>query len=237
MLAPYSPWQRVGLCSLGGLVLFGAAYIGRQQFGARPELVLKPVSKVAAPSALSTETIYVHVVGAVAKPGVVHLSPGARLEDALAKAGGPTREADLERINLAAPAEDGIQLRVPRKGEKPPTTAPPPTITRSKPTPRREISLEGPSATQEIGPVLVAPRASSSPSRTTKPAAQMGGTININTASAEQLDALPGVGPATAAKIIEYRQQNGGFSSVEQLLEVKGIGPKKFETMRPFVSL
>ena len=135
----------------------------------------------------------VHVVGAVARPGLYEIEPGSRVADALAKAGGATPAADLNQINLAAKLADGQQLVVPEAGA--------------------------------AGVVAGAAGAGSGTPAVNQP-------ININTATAEQLNALDGVGPKTARKIIEYREANGGFKSVEELLEVPGIGPAKFEQIR-----
>lgn len=156
-----------------------------------------------------SEEIVVHVAGAVKKPGVVRIPRGSRVDDAVKAAGGFSSEADPDAVNLAQPLTDGVQVYVPRKGE----SAAAPSV-----------------STQVAGRVRAAERGTAS-ARKELPS----GKININTASAEQLESLPGVGPATARAIIEYRKQNGGFRSVDELLEVRGIGPKKLEQIRPYV--
>ena len=155
--------------------------------------------------------VVVHVCGRVVRPGVYTLPAGARIRDAVEAAGGAKPDADLEAVNLAARAEDGQQVYLPRVGAMP---APPP--------PGRHDP-----ATSRPGR---APRAAR-PSRAAVPA----GPVNINTAGPEELDRLPGVGPATAAKIIEYRRAIGGFTRPEDLLGVPGIGEKKFADMKPYV--
>ena len=146
--------------------------------------------------------VLVHVVGAVATPGVLELAPGARVVDAITAAGGATTEADLAQVNLAAPVLDGSQIRVPAVGEAP------------------------------SGPVVVGPPAASTGPRSAGPTA---GPVDLNTATPEDLESLPGVGPATAAAIVSWRDDHGPFTSVEQLLEVRGIGPAKFEALRDLV--
>ncbi len=171
------------------------------------------------PSAAAAEQpppeVTVHVAGAVRKPGVYRLPPSARVDDALKAAGGATEKANTDAINLAAKLEDGQQLYVPSKEEQPTGGA------------------------QESGPVNapVTPpnmnrKSASSSGKLTTPGQ---GTININTASLEELQRLPGVGPSTAAKIIAFRSETGGFTAPEQLMDVSGIGEKKFAKMKPFV--
>jgi competence protein ComEA len=159
-----------------------------------------------APPAQSNE-IVVHVAGAVKNPGIVRIPRGSRVDDAIKAAGGFSSKADPDLINLAQPLEDGVQVYVPRRGEP--------------------VSVEG--RVGSVSPSGVTVRGSAG--RQEPPA----GKININTASAEQLESLPGVGPATARAIIEYRKQHGGFQSVDELIEVRGIGPKKLEQIRPHV--
>ena len=147
----------------------------------------------------SRAPVVVHVVGAVLRPGVLHVPTTARWSDAVEAAGGPTADADLERINLAAPVVDGARLFVPRIGSEVPS----------------EIVAEPPPATSGPGgdgDAALAP-------------------VDLNTATPDQLDTLPGIGPATASAIIEYRESNGPFDSVDQLLDVAGIGPAKFERL------
>ena len=127
------------------------------------------------------------------RPGLYRLDEGSRIADAVRRAGGATRRADLSLINLAAPVADGLQVVVPRRQ---------------------------PGATQ-AGPG----GGSATPA----------GPVHLSTATLEQLDALPGVGPVTAQKILDYRQQNGGFTSVDELDAVPGIGPARMETLREVV--
>jgi competence protein ComEA len=163
-------------------------------------------TQMVTPQAQSNE-IVVHVAGAVKNPGIVRIPRGSRVDDAVKAAGGFSYQADPDSVNLAQPLEDGVQVYVPRKGE---------TV-----TVERRVGSVSSSGVSVRG----------SAERTEPPA----GKININTASAEQLESLPGVGPATARAILDYRKQNGGFQSVDELIEVRGIGPKKLEQIRPYV--
>lgn len=158
--------------------------------------------------------VVVHVAGAVRRPGVYRLKDGDRVADAVTRAGGGTRHADLDAINLAAKAKDGVQILVPRKtpggGAAAPAaaTVPPPA---------------------GAGPGAVTP-GSSAPAAATP-------VVDLNTATEQQLETLDGVGPATAAKILQYRQTNGPFRSVDDLEQVPGIGPKKLAAIRPGVKV
>ncbi len=157
-------------------------------------------------SAQSNE-IVVHVAGAVKKPGIVRIPRGSRVDDAIRAAGGFSSKADPDLVNLAQPLEDGVQVYVPRKGES--------------------VAVEG-----RVGSIA----SGEAPGRASTAHRELpAGKINLNTASAEQLEDLPGVGPATARAILDYRKQNGGFQSVDELIEVRGIGPKKLEQIRPYV--
>lgn len=153
------------------------------------------------------EVLVVHVVGAVENPGLVRLLPGSRIDDALRAAGGPTEDADVERLNLAAPISDGMQVRLPRHDEE----AGEPLI----------ITPASGAATAPSGAANDAPA----------------GPMNLNTASETELQDLPGVGPATAAAIVGWRDDNGGFITVDDLTQVPGVGPVKLAALRDLVTV
>jgi competence protein ComEA len=147
--------------------------------------------------------LVVHIAGAVTRPGVYELNPAARVIDAVTVAGGPTADADLDGLNLAAPLADGQRVYVPHAGEVDPAAIP----------------SGGPAAPVESGDD--APR----------------GPVNVNTATAAELESLPGVGPATAAAIVDERTRNGPFASIDDLERVPGIGPAKLAALRGQVTL
>lgn len=147
------------------------------------------------------DALGVHVAGAVKKPGVYILEPGARVEDAVGRAE-PLQEADLNCLNLARRVADGEKIYVPREGEV-------------------QTSSEG---------SIVDPGASAVQG-------ESGGKININTASAEELDTLPGIGPALAQRIIDYRTANGHFRSIEDIKQVSGIGDRRYEQLKNLITI
>lgn len=164
---------------------------------AQPEAITEPVALAAPPE---PQVFFVHVAGAVQNPGVYQLAEGARVFEAVNRAGGPTDEAALERINLAQPIQDGVQIYVPVKGD------------------------EG------------APMVAAAPTVTSPAAASAGGAVkvDINRAPSAELQRIPGIGPALAERIIRYRETNGPFRTVEDLVKVSGIGAATLEKMRPY---
>ncbi len=161
--------------------------------------------------------VVVSVVGLVHTPGLVTLAPGSRIADALQAAGGAVAGADTVGLNMARPLSDGEQIVV------------------GLPAASGQPTVLGSSIGSGSAPVSGAPvgPASGPQSGSVKP--KPGEVLNLNTATAEQLDALPGVGPVTAAAIVAWRQANGRFTSVDQLGDVDGIGPARLEKLRPLV--
>jgi competence protein ComEA len=166
-----------------------------------PEVVapLEPVAQAPARRAL-----VVHVVGAVRRPGLYDLREGARVADAVRRAGGATRGAELAALNLAAPLVDGIQVLVPRR-------------------------LAAAGALEATGGYLSA-------DVVTAAGGAIGRKLSLSSATADQLDELPGVGPITAQKILDYRAEHGPFRSVDDLDAVPGIGPTRIEQLRDLVT-
>ncbi|PRY50922.1 competence protein ComEA [Knoellia remsis] len=163
------------------------------------------------PAAGGRNPLVVHVVGQVAKPGVYSMPPGARVTDAVRAAGGATRGADLAAVNLARAVVDGEQIVVPKPGEVVAGGA------------------AGAGGTAGAGGGG-APGASGGGSGS-------GGTVSLNTADLAALESLPGVGPVLAQRILDWRTENGRFTTVEELGEVSGIGEKLLAQITPKVTL
>jgi competence protein ComEA len=186
-----------------------------------------------APQAASTPVV-VHVAGEVNKPDVYTLPSGSRVIDAIKKAGGATSAGSLDSLNLAARVKDGEKICVPSKLQSVTISIAPPQQAGQPAAPQR-VDLPGMTPTAASIPSSSQP--TSSAGSTSKFKNPGDGVVNVNTADAAELQRLPGVGPSTAQKILEYRAQIGRFSLPDQMMDVKGIGPKKFERMRPFISL
>lgn len=167
------------------------------------------------PVTTGAEVLIVSVTGAVRYPGLVRLPPGSRVADAIAKAGGVIGTADLTGINLAARLSDGASVVV----------SDPPTGSSGS-----SVSGLGAGAVSGGAAGNGAPTATAG---TGRPA----GKVDLNTADAAALDALPGVGPVTAAAIVGWRDKNGRYTSVEQLQEIQGIGPAKYAALAPMVTV
>jgi competence protein ComEA len=155
--------------------------------------------------------IQVYVTGAVIHPGVYSLPAGSRAEQAIQAAGGATPQADLEAINLAAILEDGSQLVVPTKA---------PLVT--------TIATSPPARATDI-PTQIFERWTSTPTVIFP--------ININTATLEELDALPYIGQVRASEIIAYRTAHGPFKRIEDLLKVYGITQEVFDRIKDLITV
>ena len=158
------------------------------------------------------EKIFVHITGAVNKEGIIELEENARLADAIEKAGGAKENADIKNINLATILEDGMKVHIP-------------TVEETQ-TNNENINVENNANSQ----INAGTKEVTSNTKTQ-------GKININTATEEELDTLPGIGPSTASKIIDYRKENGKFKSVEEIKEVSGIGDAKYEKIKKLITI
>lgn len=179
-------WVNVLLGVMIGLAASAAfLLITRQPVGTPISLVSRPT-----PPAL-----LVHVSGAVKNPGVYQLAPESRIQDAVDAAGGPTSQANMESLNLAAYVSDSMKIHVLAAGE--------------------------PAASIDQQSTLHAPQA----------------LIDLNTATVDQLMSLPGIGEDRAYAIIEYREQNNGFRSIDELKNIDGIGDMTFDKLQDLVTI
>jgi competence protein ComEA len=170
---------------LGGIALMRLA---GSEGPAEPGPPVRVERRAPATSSGAPRRVYVHVAGAVRRPGLIRVPAGSRIATALERAGGPLRKAELSGVNLAAKVEDGQQVVVPSHAAEP---------------------------------------ASGS---TSTPAAA--GKLSLATATQAELEEIDGIGPTLAGRILEYRTEQGGVTSIEELSEVEGIGEKRLETLR-----
>lgn len=171
-------------------------------------IVIVPPEPTTTPAPTSTPgPIRVYVNGQVAKENVYELPPGSRVDAAIEAAGGFTDEANTAVVNLAQPLSDGVQIYVPAIDENVPA---PVTLVNNPDT--------SPTAANSKGTTAV-------------------GLININTATIEELDSLPGIGPSTAERIIAHRESSGPFAAIENIMDVTGIGEAKFEKIKDQITV
>ena len=192
--------RQLVVCALGAVlaVVLGVRQLGIGDAAAGGGGAPAPAIRIAEDGGGKPARVLVHVAGAVRRPGVYALRTGDRVDDAVRRAGGATRKADLGGLNLAAEVEDGRQVLVP-------------------------VRAGAGAAGAAAASAAVAPAE--------------GQPLNVNTATLEQLDGLTGVGPITAQKILDAREERGGFGSIEELGEIPGIGDKRLATLREEVTL
>jgi len=248
--APKSGWNRAWMV-LAGLLGLYCFYFWVYGLGVRAQrpMPLGPLTSQSAPTAL----VRVHVAGAVREPGVYALRADARVCDAVQKAGGAAPNADPNALNLAAFVEDGGKISVPLKVVPTPQATPTPiVIVREVPVPAPALQAVSPAPTEPESLAEIAPVRSpkSAPSLLDSPTRKATGSaahpkkdvaalklhpVDLNGASLQELQKLPGIGPKMAERIVAYRQENGRFKSVADLQSVKGIGAKKMEKLGPLV--
>ena len=153
--------------------------------------------------------IIVHIAGAVKKSGIVKLQEGSRIEDAIKLAGGLSDDADITNINLAYVIEDGTKIRIPSKKDE-------------------EIQKEQ---------YIIPDSGIETEDKTNLSNSSSKNIININKANQTELESLSGIGPSLATRIIEYREQNGNFKSIEDIKNVSGIGDNKFENIKSYIKV
>jgi competence protein ComEA len=185
----------VGVCVALALLVLVGQRLAQAGAASEPEVVAAPLEPVA--EAAARPVLVVHVVGEVRRPGLYRLRDGSRIADAVRRAGGARRGADLAALNLAAPLVDGVQVLVPSR-----------------------VAVGGaPSSGADAGA-----------------GTSIAAAVSLSSATVEELDELPGVGPITAQKIVDYRAEHGPFGSVDDLDAVPGIGPTRIEQLRDLVT-
>jgi competence protein ComEA len=188
------------LCSVFGLIVGGlVGYFTPHPQKAAPIVVSTPDPTSTLLPTPTLAPIRVHVAGAVRQPAVYELPPGSIVQHAVAAAGGPSPDADLNGINLALELRDQQQVHVPCQGE----ANPPPPVSGGAPG--------GGGST--------------------------GALVDINAATAAELETLPRIGPTMAQRIIAYREANGPFGAIEDIQDVPGIGPATFEGLKDLIGV
>lgn len=231
-------------------VVGALGFLGARQPVTAPVVPKPPGFVKVSPKPAPDADVTVEVVGTVARPGLYTLPEGSRVVDALKAAGGPLPRTDMDAWNRAAKLKDGAQLRFARRSPTPIAMPAPRRIARRSPR-----GLSGSvGSVGSVAPLAVAvpdeyagapvgnlPSALTSPSAASKPRssrkAPPAGPVSLNTGSQAELETLPGVGPSLAGKILAYRREKGGFSSIDELDAVPGVGPATLARLRPYLTL
>lgn len=198
----------IGLCM--GIIIGVGGMTLRNRTQPAP-IVIHPPEPTTTPAPTSTPSpIRVYVNGQVSAAAVYELPPNSIVEDAIAVAGGFTNQANTAVVNMAQKLSDGAQVYVPAEDE--------------------DVAV--------VAVVNTAVSSGNSVSDNTEPSEiNSGGLININTATIEMLDSLPGIGPSTAQKIVDHRDANGLFQMIEEIMDVSGIGEAKFGQIEALITV
>ncbi len=204
---------RAGMVALGAIGLLAVLVTVFTLMRQPPPPVsanLPPVQPVSSSSASAPSSLVISVAGLVKRPGLVTLSSGARVADAVTAAGGAVDGADVVTLNMARPVVDGDQI-----------------VVGLAPAPGQPVGMAS---------SIIAAGQSASASGGARGSVPPG-RISLNTATESELDALPGVGPVMAASIVRWRSEHGKFTSIDQLSEVDGFGPARLDKLRALVVL
>lgn len=181
----------------------------RSDINLESEILISNTSENKTNVEIQEDLVIIHITGSVKNPGIVKLKYGSRIEDAIEAAGGLTENADITNVNLAYVLDDGVKIRIP-------------SITDEKNGDEQILEEgSGENIIEETNMTLGA---------STK-------EVNINKATETELQSLPGIGASLASRIIEYRNQNGKFSKIEDIKNVNGIGDSKYDNIKDFITV
>lgn len=181
----------------------------RSDIDLESEILISNTSENKTNVEIQEDLVIIHITGSVKNPGIVKLKYGSRIEDAIEAAGGLTENADITNVNLAYVLDDGVKIRIP-------------SITDEKKGDEQILEEEsGENIIEETNMTFGA---------STK-------EVNINKATETELQSLPGIGASLASRIIEYRNQNGKFSKIEDIKNVNGIGDSKYDNIKDFITV
>ena len=214
MLDNLTKKQKIIVIAIAGIVAIGIMYFiynknqVKEDINIENEILVNNVSTNE--NNTNDDIVIIHITGSVKNPGIVKLKEGSRIEDAIEAAGGLTENADITKVNLAYVVEDGTKIKIPSASEE-------------------DIGDEDIIDSKSGENIVIEENTVSSNNSTQN--------ININKATEKEFETLPGIGPSLASKIIEYRNQNGKFGSIEDIKNVNGIGDSKYEKIKDLITV
>ena len=214
MLDNLTKKQKIIVIAIAGIVAIGIMYFiynknqVKEDINIENEILVNNV--ITNENNTNDDIVIIHITGSVKNPGIVKLKEGSRIEDAIEAAGGLTENADITKVNLAYIVEDGTKIKIPSASEE-------------------DIGDDDIIDSKSGDNIIIEENTISSNNSTQ--------TININKATDKEFETLPGIGPSLASKIIEYRNQNGKFGSIEDIKNVNGIGDSKYEKIKNLITV